>query len=350
MPGYELDQHGTLKNKLGATSHDELTRLEANLVASRMTEIRMGLGPKGKFDADHLKAFHRHIFQDVFEWAGHTRDERFRLADGTTATEPVLQKADGKPFLKGPQIPAALDEVSRHLREADYLRGLPREQFAEQAADIMIELNRAHPFREGNGRTQRIFMRELAKEAGHDLDFRVISGERMIQASIAANEQGDPAMMRRMFDEISNPARVALLGEGIEKLQAAYDKAAADKSERATFNWNNRYIATVTPGVDTRLTLAGVAGDQFMARTDDAILFGKAADLPQPPPAQGASFQFKGSAWSQEKAAPAPNPAAQAEKQRRELAARLATMYPDDPPEQTAQRERDDKTRDDHER
>ena len=63
----------------------------------------------------------------------------------------------------------------------------------------MAELNAIHPFREGNGRTQRVFVSELAREAGHVLDFTVVSRERMIAASVAANEDGDPAMMRRLF-------------------------------------------------------------------------------------------------------------------------------------------------------
>ena len=88
-------------------------------------------------------------------------------------------------------------------------------QFAERAADVMAELNAAHPFREGNGRTQRVFMEQLAHAAGHELDFTIVSKERMAQASIAAHEQGDPSMMRRMFDEISDPARSALLRESI---------------------------------------------------------------------------------------------------------------------------------------
>lgn len=93
-------------------------------------------------------------------------------------------------------------------------------EFAGQAADIMAELNAIHPFREGNGRTQRAFILQLAKEARHHLDFSVVSKERMIQASIAANEQGDTSMMRRLFDEISDPTRVSLLRDSIIALDA----------------------------------------------------------------------------------------------------------------------------------
>jgi len=69
---YSGDPDSAVKNKLGAATHEELERLEAALVAARAYEIETGHGPSGNFDAEHLKALHRHLFQDVYEWAGHT--------------------------------------------------------------------------------------------------------------------------------------------------------------------------------------------------------------------------------------------------------------------------------------
>jgi cell filamentation protein len=158
VPGYTFPDGKTLKNKIGARSLAELERLESDYVVLRRIEIELGLGPAGNFDADHLKALHRHLFQDVFEWAGHTRDQRVQLADGSIATEPILRKVEGKDFLIGPSIPAALVRLAMTLRDADYLSGLSRDEFAECAADVMSELNAIHPFREGNGRTQRAFV------------------------------------------------------------------------------------------------------------------------------------------------------------------------------------------------
>jgi cell filamentation protein len=278
VPGYTLSDGVTLKNKLGANDPDELERLEAAYVAARYNEIDAGSGPSGQFDAEHLKAIHHHLFQDIYEWAGRTRDERVALSDGAIATEPLLSKVEGQPFLIGPAIPAALDDIATRLRDADYLRGLPREAFAERAADVMVELNAAHPFREGNGRTQRVFMEQLADPAGHELDFTIVSKERMAQASIAAREHGDPSMMRRMFDEISDPARAAMLRESIAGL------------EKLNFDWNNHYVATLAPGHTVDLVFAGAAGDQFMARTRTEILFGRTADLPEPRPERGETF------------------------------------------------------------
>ncbi|MFN7921954.1 MAG: Fic family protein [Bryobacteraceae bacterium] len=247
-------------------------------------EIRLGQGPSGKFDAAHLKAIHRHLFQDVFEWAGRTRDERVRLSDGTIATEPVLRKLHGKPFMEGPNIAGALDGIGRKLAAEKHLRGLPRDAFAARAADVMVELNGVHPFREGNGRTQRVFMETLAQQAGHVLDFRVVSRERMIQASIAGNENNDPEMMRRLFREIADPIRVAALDKAITAL----------KEHR--FPWNDRYIATTEPGHRVDVRLAGVAGDQFMSITRTAILIGKKSDLPAPVE-QGRDFTLDPTAW-----------------------------------------------------
>jgi cell filamentation protein len=149
----------------------------------------------------------------------------------------------------------------------------------------MEDINAAHAFREGNGRTQRAFIRQLAIEAGHELDFSVVSRERMIQASIAANERGDNTIMRRMFDEISNPARVAALIPAIEFL------------EQQGFPWNDRYVATLEPGHAVEVTLAGVNSDHFMARTGSDILIGQRVDLPTPQPNRGEAFTVEPSRW-----------------------------------------------------
>jgi cell filamentation protein len=287
VPGYTLPDRRSLKNKLGATSHSELEKLEAVPVKIRLLQISEGRGPSGRFDAAYLKAIHAYLFQDVFEWAGRTRDERVLLSDGSTATEPLLAKLDGQPFLAGPAIPRVLAGIFEALARANYLRGLSREVFAERAADLLSDLNSVHPFREGNGRTQRSFLTAVAVEAGHGLDFSVISRERMVQASIAASD-GDRSMMRRMFEEISDPSRVANLRKGIGALERLRMTGASK------LDWNSQYVATARPGQPDPLVLAGISGEQFMARTQTAILFGNTRDLPEPRPGRGESFMLAG--------------------------------------------------------
>jgi cell filamentation protein len=287
LPGYTLPDGLTLKNKLGKANYEELQAAETEWVVLRLLQLQLGNGPTGNFDAEHLKAIHRHLFQDVYEWAGHTRDERVLLSDGAIATEPVLRKLDGKPFMDGPEIAKGLDRIAHNLAEWNYLRSLPREDFASRATDVMVDLNGVHPFREGNGRTQRVFVEALAQQAGHSLDFSVVSRERMIQASIAGNDLRDPSMMRRLFQEISDPVRVAALRKAIGDL------------DRFEYPWNDRYLATAEPDHKVDVRLAGVAGDQFMARTKTGILICKTSDLPEPRPRQGEDFTFVPTSWGE---------------------------------------------------
>src|SRR5208282_1786273 len=110
--------------------------------------------------------------------------------------------------------------------------------------------------------------------------FSVVTRERMIQASTAGNEQGDSTVMRRMFIEISDKVRVAALDKAIDALNAN------------GFPWNDAYIATAEPGHKVEVTMAGIAGEQFMARTTAEVLIGQASDLPTPRPSGGETFAF----------------------------------------------------------
>jgi len=278
VANYTYPGTDTLKNKFGETDFDRVQRLEARAVAARLVEIEAGFGPTGQFDGHHLRAIHWHLFQDVYEWAGRMRNEHVKLSDGTVATEPVMHKQGGLDFLAGHLISRTLDNLSNKVRDADYLRGLPREEFATRAADIMSVLNAIHPFRDGNGRTQRAFVSALADQAGHSLDFTVVSRERMIQASIAANDHDDPTVMRRLFDEISDPSRVAALHQAIGFF------------EKRGFAWNDRYLATTEPGRQVELMMVGTAGDHFMGRTSSQILIGNTSDLPDPHPRSHETF------------------------------------------------------------
>ncbi len=282
MPNYVYPGTESIKNKLGVRGLDQLQDAEARLSSARMVERILAGSPDRTFDGARIKAIQHHIFQDIYEWAGRTQ---VPLSDGTVASEPVMRKPGGKPFAAGPDIPRVLHRFAASLRKASFLRGLPRRELAYQAADLMADLNAIHPFREGNGRTQRLFMMELAQAAGHRLDFSVVSGERMTLASIAAHERGDLAMMRRMFDEISDPPRIAALREAIDFL------------ESQKYPWNDRYLATTEPGHAVAATLAGRGGAHFMARTGSEILVGQTEDPPKPRPDRGENFVLRPTAW-----------------------------------------------------
>lgn len=75
MSNYTYRGTHTVKNAFGVTDYDDLERIEAAIVKARYTEIDAGSGPIGEFDADLIKALHKHLFQDIYEWAGRTREE-----------------------------------------------------------------------------------------------------------------------------------------------------------------------------------------------------------------------------------------------------------------------------------
>ena len=69
------------------------------------------------------------------------------------------------------------------LRQENVLRALPQGEFCERLAYYFGEINALHPFREGNGRTQRVMLVSIAKQAGHSIDFRGVSRETMTTIS-----------------------------------------------------------------------------------------------------------------------------------------------------------------------
>lgn len=200
------DRIDVLKNRWGVETLSELRVKEYRATAVRMLEIAEGDGPKGNFDKAHLKAIHGYIFQDVYEWAGHTRNET-PVVDGQSV-EPIggLSKG-GTSFLRGSRIELGLDEALKPIRDPQALRTATPEQFAERAGQVLAELNYVHPFREGNGRAQEVFISELGRHYGHEIDFSVISKPRMTDASIETTNNPSSDAMRHVVQDALDPNR-----------------------------------------------------------------------------------------------------------------------------------------------
>jgi cell filamentation protein, protein adenylyltransferase len=158
-----------LRNKLGIRDAATLDALERRMVAQRMAE---GI-PTGDFDLAHLQAIHRHLFQDVYHWAGKIRTVE-------------LNKA-GQQFMFRQYLQSGMADVHRRLVNADYLRGITPVAFAQSAGTIIGDINYVHPFREGNGRTQLLYLEQLARVAGHNFDSRKIDRDTWIEASRLAH-------------------------------------------------------------------------------------------------------------------------------------------------------------------
>src|SRR5215213_4920907 len=138
-----------LINKLNLRKQDELSAFELEISTQRATEPL----PFGLYSQTHYLAIHKHLFQDVYEWAGKIRTVR------------ISKK--GAPFCFPENIDKEMKSLFSELAEQKHFRGLTSEDFAKKAAHFLAELNAIHPFREGNGRTQLTFLVMLADRAGH---------------------------------------------------------------------------------------------------------------------------------------------------------------------------------------
>src|SRR3954468_213577 len=138
--------------------------------------------PKGNFDLDHLRAIHRHLFQDLYDWAGKLRT--------------VEMSKDGHQFQFRRYIDTGMGDVHRRLVKADFLKGLSPEDFARAAGSIVGDLNYVHPFRDGNGRTQLQYLKQLAQHAGRSLDLTKLNRTMWLQASREAHHARFDSMAR----------------------------------------------------------------------------------------------------------------------------------------------------------
>lgn len=215
---YVDEETGILKNLLGCRTEDELSLKERELSYLRQTEL--WLHPvEPTFDLAHLQAIHRHLFQDVYSWAG-----RLRTIDISR---------DGTLFAPHSRIEPYAQTVFAHLAAERHT--LAAVDLAGRLARYLGEINAMHPFREGNGRTQRIFIDQLAKENGNTILWSRCSQQEMIDASVAAHHR-DSNMLAGLIRRNLVP-RIELLQSKVSS-QELTPAAAVAEVERT------RYLST----------------------------------------------------------------------------------------------------------
>lgn len=163
-----------LRNKLGIRDAAALDEAERGLVIKRSEQGP----PTGDFDLAHLRAIHRHLFQDIYDWAG--------------AVRTVEISKGGSGFMPRRFIATGMNDIHRRIVEVGYFAGTVADAFAREAGTIIGDVNHVHPFREGNGRTQVWYLKQLAGRAGHDLDLLKLNRESWMAAS-RASQNGDYA-------------------------------------------------------------------------------------------------------------------------------------------------------------
>ena len=169
-----------LRNRLDLRDADALEAFETEITAIRAKEPL----PTGRFSVTHYRAIHHHLFQDVYSWAGKFRT--IRIAKG------------GNAFCFPEYIAPQMSALFAGLARENYLRGRNTEAFITGATDFLTDLNHIHPFREGNGRAQLVFMAALSDRAGYPLNFDVFEPDEMLAAMIASY-RGDKGPLQALL-------------------------------------------------------------------------------------------------------------------------------------------------------
>jgi cell filamentation protein len=180
---------GVLKNLLDITSEKKLKNAEADITASIIASISDQLS-LGNFDLGHLKKIHQELFSKIYAWAGQVRTVEMAKENTRFANSDVIDEVGSKLFEK--------------LHAEDLPRRLPRARYLKRLAHYYSEINILHPFREGNGRTQRVFFSQLVAQAGYRLAWERLDPDENLRACIAAYA-GDESLLARMLDDLLEP-------------------------------------------------------------------------------------------------------------------------------------------------
>ncbi|MET4386432.1 cell filamentation protein [Bradyrhizobium sp. F1.4.3] len=180
-----------LKNKLHLKDQAGLDSFEAEITAQRAEEAL----PAGRLTYSHYRAIHRHLFQDVYDWAGKIRT--VRISKG------------GSMFCFPESIHREMSKLFRALAGKKHFRDTTTAEFAASAAHFLAELNAIHPFREGNGRTQLTFLVLLAETASHPLAMERLDPDKVMQAMIESFDGSEDMLARALRDLLSASHRVS---------------------------------------------------------------------------------------------------------------------------------------------
>jgi cell filamentation protein len=174
-----------LRNKAEIINAEDLDAYEGELSTLRSIEI-LENPVAGQFDLAHLQRIHLALFQDVYDWAGMIRTVDISRGNSRFANVRFIESA-------------ANDIFSKLARE-NWLKGLDADALSKRLAHYLSEINALHPFREGNGRVQRIFISQLSQSSGYQLDYSDLEQEQIYRAmELAFN--GDESILSNLILE-----------------------------------------------------------------------------------------------------------------------------------------------------
>lgn len=183
-PNYCYLDSDVLINKFDIRDGQKLSQYERQLVAIRSVEL-IENPIKGNFDFEHLKEIHKYLFQDLYYWAGEVRTCNIAKRDLFCLAEHINSYADS---------------IFLDLKKNNYLIYKQDNDLIVSLVQLFGDINALHPFREGNGRCQRVFLNMIARVNGININFINVSDVAMIEASHEINN-GNDKLMLNIFKE-----------------------------------------------------------------------------------------------------------------------------------------------------
>ncbi|MBR6635169.1 MAG: Fic family protein [Clostridia bacterium] len=175
-----------LINKFNITDEEKLKALESAITFAKASELEH-TPINGNFDFEHYKSIHKYLFEDLYDWAGKIR------------TVDMAKK--GTQFVPAKQIEYIAEKCFERLKNKNYFRTDDFDLFLNNIVDFYCVTNSLHPFREGNGRTQRIFISQLLRLNGYEADYICIDNDDLIIATIQASN-GVTDYLKEVFEKI----------------------------------------------------------------------------------------------------------------------------------------------------
>lgn len=171
-----------LKNLLDLRDAEDLNEAERYLTGIAAERLEFEEPP---YSLDNLKQIHRTLFSEIYSWAGEIR--KVKISKG------------GNQFCVPNRIEPEAAREFRKMGSAGWFEGYPRNLLVDAVAESYGTLNVVHPFREGNGRTQRILFEWVIVNAGYEINWWAVDRQEWILANIFSFH-GDDSHLIRIFD------------------------------------------------------------------------------------------------------------------------------------------------------
>lgn len=205
-----------LKNKADIRDEELLMKFERK--ESNKNAAQLIVSPlRGNFDLQHLQSIHRILFGDIYDWAGKLR---------------TVDIAKGNMFCSSMYLKDYSKDIFNGIKNDNYLIGMKKDDAVRKLAGYLGDINALHPFREGNGRTQRIFIYYLGMMSGLRIDYSKTNKEEMLEAS-KASFLCDNSLFEEIFRRISTeitPEEQRLFAEGIAVKGSELERAIKPKA------------------------------------------------------------------------------------------------------------------------